>query len=142
MLARLALLCVVALNLASCSGPCTLIGCNSGVTITLASRELVTLSEGESVLRLCIATNCTQATVDGSGGNFFTAQFELNGAVLRANRSEVQALDKADVSFTITREGTERFTRTWQGVKFVGQSPNGPGCGEACRVATLDANTP
>lgn len=140
---RAALVATLALALSSCgAGPCTLIGCQSAVAVTLATAELQTLGEGMSVIRICIDTNCTQETVDGSTGNFATAQFELSGAVLRAIRSDAGTVDRASVSLTITRDGTERFTRTWQNVTFAGQFPNGPGCGEVCRVATVDGRTP
>jgi hypothetical protein len=142
MLLRFVLVLVLAVSSASCSGPCTLIGCQSAVAVTLATAELQTLGEGMSEIRVCIDTSCTQETVDGSTGNFATGQFELNGAVLRAARNDASSISRAAVSLTITREGSERFTRTWQNVTFAGQSPNGPGCGEACRVASVDATTP
>jgi hypothetical protein len=129
-----------ALVAASCV-PCTLIGCESAVIVKLATAELQTLGEGPSQLRLCIEASCTEGTIDVSTGSF-TAAFSLDGALLRASRSDASTVDQATVSLTISRSGTERFSRTWQNVKFAGQFPNGPGCGEVCRVASVDATTP
>lgn len=139
---RVALVAALSLLSASCGVPCTLIGCQSGVSLKLATTELQTLAEGPSVLRLCIDSSCTEGTVDGTSGSFATAEFELTGSSLRARRNDAGTIDRAAISLTITRGGTERFTRTWQDVKFAGQFPNGAGCGEVCRVANVDATTP
>ena len=127
------------LGVASSCQLCTLKSCRSGVEVALAGSELATLNEGPSVIRLCIDAACTEETVNFPGSVGAEA-FLLDGSLLRVWPTETKEFDKAAVTLTISREGTEHFTRTWQDVKFATQFPNGPDCGGVCRVATVDAS--
>ncbi len=108
--------------------------CSSGVSFTMAQTEADTLGEGPATVKVCLGSSCTESAIGEAGTRF-------NGSSLSVDRLDAAQLDREDVTLTITREGTERFKRTWPRAKFEGQGTD-PHCGDQCRVAFLNATTP
>lgn len=102
---------------------CTMIGCDSGVTVQLASLpavpfsvELTAFPGGQSTLKQCTAEGACSATL-------FFEGVSADSVSIKVTTGAGESVTGAKPAYTVTR-------------------PNGPQCDPECRQASVNATVP
>lgn len=117
----------LALPLLACQEPpqaaCTLIGCDSGVTVQLStlpavpfSVELTAFPGGESTLKQCTADGACSATL-------FFEGVRADSVSIKVTSGTGETITGVKPAYSVTR-------------------PNGPQCDPECRQASVSVNSP
>ena len=112
------------LSLASCGRECTLRGCVDTISFVFTPALETELVTGTTV-RVCVGETCLDHGISG---------YDADTHRLDLFQGEPAGL-RADVTLTLTRDGSERLKRTWPDVAFKAFDVNGEGCGPVCHAA-------
>lgn len=113
------------------AGCCSQALCVGQIKFVLTEAEAAEFEASPSTLRVCVAGECFERdseTVRG-GESFAESYVASTRTVTVRNVIEPNADDLADVSLTITRDGTELLRHEWPQTTFDVYVPNGEACG-------------
>lgn len=106
-----------------CERPCTLRGCIDTIRFEFSEATRAELVNGATA-RVCVDDTCIDHVINATAEETTLSVFQGE-----------PASGTGDVTLTITRDGTERLTRTWNAVVFTAFDANGEGCGPICHTA-------
>lgn len=127
---------VAVLVMSLLSGCCTQIGCIGRTSFILTEAEAMAFGQGASTVRVCLNDNCR--SIDSAGaldGSDFSNQWEAETRTLRVLTGTPAALERVDVTLTITRGDDELLQHSWADVRYEKVNPNGAFCPAACANA-------
>lgn len=125
----------------SCGVPCPQYLCRSTIVFQLSPSERAVLDEGESAVQVCVNAACTDFTFPATGARSAWAaddQLDLDAGTSKLSFFSMLHDEGArTVKLVISREGTERFNRTWADTPFSFQDDQTKACAQRCVQATV-----